>query len=129
MIITDLNVLVVGNPWKNWIFLELFTDEGIVGHGEATGGLTSSSIAAHLREIRDLVVGQDPMNPRAVWEHLRKSLYFEGGPAVSGIEIACWDVIGRKLGAPVWQLLGGALRPRLRSRIQRKESCIKRVTS
>ena len=115
MIITDLNVLVVGNPWKNWIFLELLTDEGIVGHGEATGGLTSSSIAAQLSEIRDLVVGQDPMNPRAVWQHLQKSLYFECGPAVSGIEIACWDVIGRKLGTPVWQLLGGAVEPRLRA--------------
>jgi galactonate dehydratase len=115
VIITDLNVLVVGNPWKNWIFLELLTDEGITGHGEATGGLATSSIAAQLGEIRDLVVGQDPMNPRALWEHLRKSLYFESGPAVSGIEIACWDVIGRKLGAPVWQLLGGAVQPRLRA--------------
>ena len=115
MIITDLNVLVVGNPWKNWIFLELLTDEGITGHGEATGGLTTSPIAAQLSEIRELVVGQDPMNPRAVWEHLRKSLYFESGPAVSGIEIACWDIIGRKLGTPVWQLLGGAVEPRLRA--------------
>ena len=42
MIITDLNVHVVGNPWKNWIFLELLTDEGIIGHGEATGGLSTS---------------------------------------------------------------------------------------
>jgi galactonate dehydratase len=115
MIITDLNVMVVGNPWKNWIFLELQTDAGITGHGEATGGLTSSPIAEQLREIRDLVVGQDPMNPRAVWEHLRKSLYFESGPALAGIEIACWDVIGRTLGTPVWQLLGGALEPRLRA--------------
>jgi galactonate dehydratase len=115
VIITDLNVLVVGNPWKNWIFLELLTDEGITGHGEATGGLTSSSIAAQLSEIRSLIVGQDPMNPRALWEHLRKSLYFESGPAVSGIEMACWDVIGRKLGTPVWQLLGGAVEPRLRA--------------
>jgi galactonate dehydratase len=115
VIITDLNVLVVGNPWKNWIFLELLTDEGITGHGEATGGLTSSPIAAQLNEIRDLVVGQDPMNPRAMWEHLRRSLYFESGPAVSGVEIACWDIIGRKLGAPVWQLLGGPVQPRLRA--------------
>jgi galactonate dehydratase len=115
MIITDLNIHVVGNPWKNWIFLELLTDEGIIGHGEATGGLSTSSIAAHLGEIRDLVIGQDPMNPRAVWEHLGKSLYFERGPAVSGIEIACWDIVGRKLGTPVWQLLGGAVEPRLRA--------------
>jgi galactonate dehydratase len=115
MIITDLNVYVVGNPWKNWIFLELLTDEGITGHGEATGGLTTSPIAAQLGEIRNLVVGQDPMNPRALWEHLRRSLYFESGPAVSGLEIACWDIIGRKLGAPVWQLLGGAVAPRRRA--------------
>ena len=115
MIITDLDVFVVGNPWKNWIFLQLRTDEGITGHGEATGGLTSSSIAAQLGEIRDLVVGQDPMNPRALWERLRKSLYFESGPAVCGVEMACWDVIGRKLGTPVWQLLGGPVEPRLRA--------------
>ena len=115
MIITDLRTFVVGNPWKNWVFLELYTDEGTVGHGEATGGLSTTPNVAQIEEIRSLVVGQDPMNVRALWEHLQKSLYFRYGPAVSGIEMACWDIIGQKLSAPVWQLLGGTLAPRLRA--------------
>ena len=70
---------------------------------------------AQIEEIGSLVVGHDPMNVRALWEHLQKSLYFRYGPAVSGIEMACWDIIGQKLSAPVWQLLGGTLAPRLRA--------------
>jgi galactonate dehydratase len=115
MIVTDLKTYVVGNPWKNWVFLELLTDEGLVGHGEATGGLSTMPNAAEVDELKPLVVGHDPMNVRALWRHLQKSLYFRSSAALSGIEMACWDLIGQKLGVPVWQLLGGAVQPRLRA--------------
>jgi len=115
MIVTDVKTYVVGNPWKNWVFIELLTDEGLVGHGEATGGLSTMPNAAEVDEVKPLVVGRDPMNVQGLWDHLQKSLYFRSSNALSGIEMACWDLIGQKLGVPVWQLLGGAVRPRLRA--------------
>jgi galactonate dehydratase len=115
MIVTEIKTFVVGNPWKNWVFLELHTDEGLVGHGEATGGLSTSPNVAQIEEVRSLVIGRDPTNVRALWEHLQKSLYFRHGPALSGIEMACWDIIGQELDTPVSQLLGGRLAPRLRA--------------
>lgn len=115
MKITNLTTFVVGNPWKNWVFLELHTDEGITGLGEATGGLTTMTNEAELRELRNLLIGHDPRNPRAIWLHLQKSLYFRSSPAVAGIEMACWDILGKSLNAPVWQLLGGKTNGRLRA--------------
>jgi galactonate dehydratase len=115
VIVTDLQTFVVGNPWKNWVFLEMRTDDGLIGHGECTGGLSTAPNVAQVEEIRSLVVGQDPMNVRRLWEHLQKSLYFHSSPALAGIEMACWDLIGQKLDAPVWQLLGGSVWPRLRA--------------
>lgn len=115
MKITDLTTFVVGNPWKNWVFLQLHTDEGIIGLGEATGGLTTLPHEAELQELRNLIVGHDPRNPRALWAHMEKSVYFLSTPAMAGIEMACWDILGKALDTPVWQLLGGKTNPRLRA--------------
>ena len=115
MKIVDIETFVVGNPWKNWVFLQLLTDEGVVGLGEATGGLSTLPHEAQLRELRSVIVGHDPTNVRALTSHVEKSLYFSTGPAVAAIEMACWDILGKVLNAPVWQLLGGVSSPRLRA--------------
>lgn len=115
MIITDLDVVVVGNPWKNWVFVVLHTDTGLTGLGEATGGLSTRPHEAQLRELRRLVVGADPLSPRAVSDALFKALYLARPPAVAGIETACWDILGKHLNAPVWRLLGGRAVPALRA--------------
>jgi len=115
MKIVDLRTFVVGNPWKNWVFLELVTDDGIVGVGEATGGLSSRPHEAALHELKPIIVGQNPMNIRGVWEHMEKALYFASTPAMAAVEMACWDITGKALNAPVWQLLGGMTRARIRA--------------
>lgn len=115
MKICDMQVLVVGNPWKNWIFLRLLTDEGIEGVGEATSGLETMPVVAHLEELRELVIGKDPRSLPMLLEDIRKALFLgRGREAVSGIEIACWDIIGKISGLPLYQLLGGKCRGAVR---------------
>ena len=60
MKISDLKVLVVGNPWKNWVFVKLYTDEGLTGLGEATGGLSTKPGVGDVEELRRHVIGEDP---------------------------------------------------------------------
>ncbi len=60
MKITDVKAITVGNPWKNWTFIKLYTDEGIEGLGEATGGLSTKPIEGQIEEIRYLLIGEGP---------------------------------------------------------------------
>jgi galactonate dehydratase len=115
MKIVDVKTTVVGNPWKNWLFVELVTDEGITGLGEATSGLSTRPAEAAVHEMKPLIMGQDPRNIGAIWDSLYKGIFLHTNSAMSGIEMACWDILGKSLGTPVWQLLGGKLQPRLRA--------------
>ncbi len=115
MKIIDAHTTVVGNPWKNWVFVQLITDEGIVGVGEATGGLSTKPNEAAIHELRPLYLGQDPRNVVALWERLYKGLFLNHNAALAGIEMACWDILGKALNVPVWRLLGGQTRPRIRA--------------
>ena len=111
MKIRDLKIIVVGNPWKNWAFIRLDTDEGITGYGECTGGLSTMPNVAAAEELRSRVIGRDPLNVSGLIDFLRKTLFLaRGGNAVSGIEIACWDIIGKACGKPLYQMLGGKCR-------------------
>lgn len=115
MKITDIKTTVVGNPWKNWLFVEVETDEGITGLGEATSGLSTRPSEAAVHEMKPLILGQDPRNIGAIWDSLYKGIFLHTNSAMSGIEMACWDILGKSLNVPVWQLLGGTLRPRIRA--------------
>ncbi len=115
MKIIDARTTVVGNPWKNWIFVQLITDEGIVGIGEATGGLSTKPNEAAVHELRPLYLGQDPRDVVALWERMYKGLFLNHNAAMAGIEMACWDILGKALNVPVWRLLGGQTRPRIRA--------------
>jgi galactonate dehydratase len=113
--ITDVKVIVVGNPWKNWIFIRLLTDEGIDGLGECTAGMDTKSNEAFVLELKSRIIGKDPTNIQGLIDFIRKTLFLNtGGNVVSGIETACWDIVGKKLGAPLYQLLGGKVRQRIR---------------
>ena len=114
MKITEIETLIVGNPWKNWLFVTLHTDEGLTGLGEATGGLETAPIEAQLREVGRFVIGEDPRNPGRLWQKMYKGTFLGVSVAMNAIEIACWDILGKTLGAPLWRLLGGKQRPRLR---------------
>jgi galactonate dehydratase len=114
MRITKIETFVVGNPWKNWVFVKLLTDEGIVGLGEATGGLSTRPGEAEVHELARFLIGEDPLHPERVWQRMYQGKFLHGSVAMSAIEIACWDILGKYLGVPLWQLLGGKQRPRLR---------------
>lgn len=101
-----------------WVFLKITTDEGIDGWGECISGTRTEAVVSCITEAMNThVVGKDPANIEDLWQCLYR-YFFRGGPVhmttVSGIEMALWDIKGKSLGVPVWQLLGGAARDRIR---------------
>ncbi|MCX6048692.1 MAG: mandelate racemase/muconate lactonizing enzyme family protein [Chloroflexi bacterium] len=114
MKITDIKTFVVGNPWKNWVFIKLETDAGISGLGEATGGLSTKPALGDLEELTRHIIGEDPCHPERLWYKLHKARFLGISKGMSAIEQACWDILGKSLGAPAWQLFGGKHRDTLR---------------
>ena len=114
MKITDVRTLIVGNPWKNWLFVLVDTDEGITGLGEATGGLATKPNLGDVEELKRHVVGEDPRHPDRLWHKMYNARFANSSTGMTGIELACWDILGKSLGQPVWQLLGGKHHNQLR---------------
>ena len=101
-----------------WLFLKIETDEGITGWGEPVLEFKAATVAAAVDEMMDHVMGRDPMQIERHWQRMMKGGFYRGGAvlnsAVSGIDQALWDIAGKKLGVPIYQLLGGAVRDRIR---------------
>lgn len=122
MKITNIDVHLMGikgpgglAPARNWIFVEVQTDEGITGIGEATTEYHEQAVVAMIREhFAPLLVGQDPTRVHHIWQQMQRFFWWRGGvvasSAASGIEQALWDVTGKAYGQPVYKLLGGAVR-------------------
>jgi galactonate dehydratase len=91
MKIVDLKTFIVGNPWKNWVFCKIYTDEGVEGLGEATGGLATLPIEAALREIKPLVMGENPLLCLHILQNLRQALLRAKlqKTALSGASLCC----------------------------------------
>ncbi|MEV6772948.1 galactonate dehydratase [Nocardia sp. NPDC051030] len=115
MKITALTTYLVA---PRWCFLRIDTDEGITGWGEPVIEGRAHTVAAAVEELSDYLIGKDPMSIEAHWQVLTKGGFYRGGPilssAVAGIDQALWDITGKALNVPVWQLLGGAVRDRVR---------------
>jgi galactonate dehydratase len=98
--------------------LKLFTDEGIIGYGEPMNYEHGRVVAQAVDDMAAYLVGKDPLQIEAHWQAMYRSSYSRSMPvlvgALSGIEMAMWDVFGKKVGLPVWQLLGGKVRDRIR---------------
>ena len=114
MKIASLETIAVGAGWKNWLFVKVCTDEGLHGIGEGTlnGFIRTTEAAIH--ELEHLVIGQDPRKVTALTQRLMESVSLDAGhihrTAVAAIEVACWDILGKSLGVPISQLLGGRVR-------------------
>jgi galactonate dehydratase len=116
MKITDVKTMFVGNPWKNWLFVKLFTDEGITGIGEATNGaFRTMPVEAAVHVMKPLFIGMDPRNIQEILTKIHLGINLTTTPAICGIEQACWDILGKSLNVPVWRLLGGKTRPRIKA--------------
>ena len=115
MRITALELFAVP---PRWLFLRLSTDEGIVGWGEPIVEGRVATTRAAVEELGELVIGRDPFQIEDVFQVLWRGGFYRGGPvlcsALSGIEQALWDIKGRALGVPAWELLGGRARDRMR---------------
>ena len=119
MKITKIDTYVVAMPWKNWLFVEVHTDEGITGIGEATVNAFSRTVETAIRELEGLILGKNPFQPRRITEGMRRDLYTDGGQihgcAVAAIETACFDIMGKALNTPLYNLIGGKYRDRIRT--------------
>lgn len=102
-----------------WLFVRIETDSGVVGWGEATLEGHSDTVRTAVTQFAEYLVGRDPLTIEDHWQVLTKSGFYRGGAvlasAVAGIDQALWDIAGRSLGVPVHQLLGGAVRDRIRA--------------
>jgi galactonate dehydratase len=114
MKITDIKSYPVWVGTRNQMLVKIETDEGIYGWGESGLSYRELAVAGAVKHYREWLIGRDPMQRGALWQEMYRSQYFEGGrvltAAQSAIDIALHDIVGKALGVPVYQLLGGKQR-------------------
>lgn len=105
-------------PADKYLFLKICTDEGVEGIGEVGVWGYLDAAAAVIEKLKKHLIGEDPMRIEHIWQYLYRCLYFRGSvimSALSAIDIALWDIKGKYLGVPVYELLGGKCRDRVRT--------------
>lgn len=112
--ISDIKVYKVK---PRWIFVKVLTDEGIAGWGEMISGTKTETVVAGANEMGKKLIGRNPFEIERLWQEMHRS-FFRGGPIngtiISGLEMALWDIKGKALNLPVYELLGGAVRDQIR---------------
>jgi len=119
MKITAISTRIVNAEMRNWVFVKVETDEpGLFGWGEATLEWKTRSVVGAVEDLTPLLLGRDPRDIEQAVRVLKKQSFWRlgviGMSAVSGIEMALWDILGKHLGVPVWRLLGGQVRDKVR---------------
>lgn len=111
MKVTDIKVFPVDCFRTNWVFVKVYTDEGIDGVGEATLEYKEKALIGAVEHIKEYLVGKDPRDVERHYHDIYRDAYWRGGAvlmsALSAVECAMWDILGKSLGVPVWRLLGG----------------------
>ncbi|MFD9664976.1 D-mannonate dehydratase ManD [Rhodococcus sp. NPDC059968] len=112
--------VLVCSPTRNFVTLKITTADGVVGYGDATLNGRELSVASYLRDhVAPLLIGRDPARIEDTWQYLYRGVYWRRGPvtmaAIGAVDVALWDIKGKTLGQPVYQLLGGAVRDRVLS--------------
>ena len=103
---------------RNWLFLKIDTDEGITGIGECSGW--PRVIETAIQDLKAVLIGEDPTHIERLWQRMQVAIMGHGmlgtvgGGAMTGIDMALWDIKGKVLNTPVWNLLGGKVRDRIR---------------
>ncbi|MFN8376105.1 MAG: galactonate dehydratase [Anaerolineae bacterium] len=101
-----------------WLFLKVSTDEGLVGWGEPVVEGHAATVEAAVREAEDLLIGRDPSAIEDIWQTLYRGRFYRGGAvmmsAIAGIDQALWDIKGKRHGVPIYSLLGGPVRDKVR---------------
>lgn len=120
MRITDVITLVMGTSWRNLTFVKVETDEGLTGISEVRMNNRTDALVSYIDGAkRRHVIGSDPFNTEDLYQRMFRDDYGRAGEIVatgiSVIEIACWDIIGKALNQPVYRLLGGACREKIKA--------------
>lgn len=118
MKVTAARPTVVGTPWRELVFLELETDDGLVGVSEVRMVSRTATLVTCLEELAPRhVIGADPFDVERLAWNIQRAEYDRPGEvsqsALASFDVACWDLMGQKLGVPVWKLLGGKFRARV----------------
>lgn len=119
MRITEVGTVVVGARLRNWVFVKVVTDDpGLVGWGEATLEWKTHAVAGAVEDLAPLLTGQDPFRIEHLWQSMRRHHFWPPGiigmSALSGIDQALYDIKAKSLGIPIYELLGGHVRDRIR---------------
>ena len=119
MKISEVRVIVC-SPGRNYVTVKVIADNGLYGLGDATLNGRELAVEAYLTEhVVPLMAGRDPFDIEDTWQYLYRGAYWRGGPvtmaAISAIDVALWDLKGKALGTPVFNLLGGRTRRKLQT--------------
>ena len=118
MKVTDVKTFVTDCFRTNWVFVKVYTDAGIDGVGEATLEYKEKALVGAVEHIKEYLVGKDPRDIELHWHTIYRDAYWRGGAvlmsALSAVETALWDILGKSLNVPVYQLLGGKIRDKVR---------------
>lgn len=120
MKITAIETRVCNARMRNWVFVKVVTDQpGLWGWGEATLEWHTRAVVGAIEDLASLLVGEDPTRIEHLWQMMYRQHFWHGngivrGTAISGIDIALWDILGKSLGVPCHRLWGGAVRDYVR---------------
>jgi galactonate dehydratase len=119
MKITGLRTIVCNAEMRNWVFVRVDTDQpGLSGWGEASLEWKTRSVVGAVEDFAPMAIGEDPTRIEHLYQKLYRQSFWRVGvigmSAISAIDQACWDILGKLLGQPVYKLLGGAVRDRVR---------------
>ncbi len=118
MKITNVTTYLTREGSSPSVFIKIDTSEGITGYGESTIHFFPQAVYGMLQDIKPYLIGEDPERIEHLWQMCFRRLFMRGGPvtgaAISGIDMALWDIKGKALGVPVYQLLGGLARTKVR---------------
>ena len=118
MKVTDIKTFTVDCFRTNWVFIKVYTDEGIDGVGEATLEYKEKALFGAVEHIKEYLIGKNPLDIEKHYHDIYRDAYWRGGPvlmsALSAVETALWDILGKYLNVPVYQLLGGKCNDKVR---------------
>jgi galactonate dehydratase len=120
MKITDVKVHVIGTEWRNISIVQVLTDEGLEGVGEVRMLNHTEALQGYLEEaVPNHILGHDPMDIESLVQNMFRNDFARAGEiamsAIATVEMACWDIVGKALGQPVYKLLGGAVRDKIKA--------------
>src|SRR6202453_4062859 len=120
MKITKIETHVCQARMRNWIFVKVYTDQaGLGGWGEATLEYHTRAVVGAIEDISQLLIGENPTRIEHLWQMMYRQHFWHGngivrGTAISGIDLALWDILGKATGLPCYKLWGGAVRDHVR---------------